>query len=607
SLFVLGLILSAAVAIPVDPYGLSSPGLSYAAPAISYAAPKLLAAPAISYAAPKLLAAPAISYAAPSISYAAPKLVAAPVAVAKQEETLVNGVVHGSYSLAEPDGTIRKVTYTADKIHGFNAVVEKKGVAAVAIAKPAVAVAAVPAITKIGYASAPGLSLVPLGVPLNTEVDPHPQYAFAYNVQDAITGDSKSQQEVRDGDVVKGSYSVVDADGSLRTVFYTADPINGFNAVVQRGPVPQFRMAHKLILVLSALVAVSSAVVVPGPGLAPLGYPAYPALAKVAVAKVAAPEPYDPNPQYSFSYDVHDGSTGDVKSQQESRSGDVVQGAYSLIEADGTRRIVEYTADPVHGFNAVVHREGAVVKAVAPVAKVLAPAPLLHAAPLVAKRGAGCLAALRPERIIECTASVEREPKTEPKTELVPTAEKLIRYRRQPPFAVVKRSKLRRRTKGHPKLKYGPPPPPHIRYSKPSFEAQHIEEPSFSIDDFQHLKFDGADFKIPTSSYEAQSMDLDFYNHDTEPDLYGAHKFPSLDFGLVTTHEHVPHQKYGLPPLQQSFQPDHSFARTMSHRHLLLRRPIRRPSHSLRSAHCSGTRSQLSASGSASSRFVFHL
>jgi len=77
-----------------------------------------------------------------------------------------------------------------------------------------------------------------VGVPLNTEVDPHPQYAFAYNVQDAITGDSKSQQEVRDGDVVKGSYSVVDADGSLRTVFYTADPINGFNAVVQRGPVP---------------------------------------------------------------------------------------------------------------------------------------------------------------------------------------------------------------------------------------------------------------------------------------------------------------------------------------------------------------------------------
>ncbi|EDW50440.1 extensin [Drosophila sechellia] len=171
------------------------------------------------------------------------------------------------------------------------------------------------------------------------------------------------------------------------------------------------------------------------------------------------------------------------------------------------------------------------------------------------------LALCLPHALSESNAtSVEATPKTESKAELVPTAEKLIRYRRQPPYAVIKRSKLRRRRKGHPKIKYGPPPP-HIRYSKPSFPTHtHIEEPSFSLDDFQHLKFDGADFKIPTSSYEAQSMDLDFYNHDTEPDLYGAHKFPSLDFGLVTTHEHVPHQKYGLPPVQQSFQPDHSFA-----------------------------------------------
>lgn len=73
-----------------------------------------------------------------------------------------------------------------------------------------------------------------------------------------------------------------------------------------------------------------------------------------------------------------------MKSQQEQRSGDVVQGAYSLIEPDGTRRIVEYVADPVHGFNAVVRREPIAVKAVAPVAKILAPAPLLSA-PVLAK------------------------------------------------------------------------------------------------------------------------------------------------------------------------------------------------------------------------------
>lgn len=46
----------------------------------------------------------------------------------------------------------------------------------------------------------------------------------------------------------------------------------------------------------------------------------------------------------------------------------MVQGSYSLVEPDGTRRVVEYTADPHNGFNAVVHKEplGAVKAAVAP-------------------------------------------------------------------------------------------------------------------------------------------------------------------------------------------------------------------------------------------------
>lgn len=39
---------------------------------------------------------------------------------------------------------------------------------------------------------------------INTSYDPLPQYTYAYNVQDALTGDHKSQQETRDGDVVKG-------------------------------------------------------------------------------------------------------------------------------------------------------------------------------------------------------------------------------------------------------------------------------------------------------------------------------------------------------------------------------------------------------------------
>lgn len=55
-------------------------------------------------------------------------------------------------------------------------------------------------------------------------------------MSDYHTGDVKSQHETRDGDVVKGSYSLVEPDGTIRTVEYTADKVNGFNAVVHRTP-----------------------------------------------------------------------------------------------------------------------------------------------------------------------------------------------------------------------------------------------------------------------------------------------------------------------------------------------------------------------------------
>lgn len=62
----------------------------------------------------------------------------------------------------------------------------------------------------------------------------HPQYKFSYGVNDPHTGDHKSQHEERDGGIVKGSYTVADPDGTLRTVHYTADDHNGFNAVVSK-------------------------------------------------------------------------------------------------------------------------------------------------------------------------------------------------------------------------------------------------------------------------------------------------------------------------------------------------------------------------------------
>ncbi|KAF6212025.1 hypothetical protein GE061_012543 [Apolygus lucorum] len=61
-----------------------------------------------------------------------------------------------------------------------------------------------------------------------------PKYAYEYKVHDPHTGDFKSQHETREGDVVKGYYTIKEADGTTREVHYTADHKNGFNAEVKR-------------------------------------------------------------------------------------------------------------------------------------------------------------------------------------------------------------------------------------------------------------------------------------------------------------------------------------------------------------------------------------
>lgn len=61
--------------------------------------------------------------------------------------------------------------------------------------------------------------------------------------------------------------------------------------------------------------------------------------------------------KYDFNYGVHDEHTGDIKSQTETRDGDVVQGSYTVIDPDGFKRTVTYTADEHNGFKAIVNRE----------------------------------------------------------------------------------------------------------------------------------------------------------------------------------------------------------------------------------------------------------
>ncbi|KAF0759242.1 cuticle protein 7-like [Aphis craccivora] len=88
---------------------------------------------------------------------------------------------------------------------------------------------------------------------------------------------------------------------------------------------------------------------------APTYKPAYSAPAYSA-PKAYAPEPaYLPTP-YNFEYSVNDPHTYDVHSQSEYSDGNGnVKGTYSLLEADGSTRVVDYTADS-YGFNAEVKK-----------------------------------------------------------------------------------------------------------------------------------------------------------------------------------------------------------------------------------------------------------
>jgi len=64
----------------------------------------------------------------------------------------------------------------------------------------------------------------------------YPAYKYSYGVSDKHTGDVKNAAEVRDGDVTKGSYSLIQPDGVLRTVNYIVTPHGGFQAqVINKG------------------------------------------------------------------------------------------------------------------------------------------------------------------------------------------------------------------------------------------------------------------------------------------------------------------------------------------------------------------------------------
>ncbi|RZF35623.1 hypothetical protein LSTR_LSTR005151 [Laodelphax striatellus] len=136
---------------------------------------------------------------------------------------------------------------------------------------------------------------------------------------------------------------------------------------------------------LAVILSVGVAMVMAYPVEYPFSYAAPVAAYHAPVAYAAVPkvEEYS-HPKYHFNYGVKDTHTGDIKSQTEERDGDVVKGQYTLLEADGTTRTVDYSADDHSGFNAVVTKSGHAVHPAAPVKAVAYAAPatyVAHAAP----------------------------------------------------------------------------------------------------------------------------------------------------------------------------------------------------------------------------------
>ncbi|TKX27871.1 cuticular protein RR-2 [Spodoptera litura] len=118
-----------------EPLHYAAPVAQYAAPVAHYAAPVThYAAPVAHYAAPVAHYDGHDSYVSDLIIFGAEKAhpkydfaysVADPHTGdhKSQHESRDGDAVHGYYSLAQPDGSIRKVEYTADAHNGFNAVV----------------------------------------------------------------------------------------------------------------------------------------------------------------------------------------------------------------------------------------------------------------------------------------------------------------------------------------------------------------------------------------------------------------------------------------------------------------------------------------------------
>ncbi|XP_049855073.1 cuticle protein 18.6-like [Schistocerca gregaria] len=235
--------------------------------------------------------------------------------------------VTGAYSLIDADGTTRIVEYTADDHNGFQAVVKRVGHPTPA--PPRAVVVAAPAPVPAAHA---------------------PVYAAAPVAQAAVYA----------GPVAHAPVHAAPAPAPAAHAAILAAPVPASHAYAYPAPAQGLaphaaHLSHHGATTMRATVVALACLL---------------AAAHAGLLPHAPPPPPPPPPQheiiydyvapasYRFDYAVRDGHTGDAKTQWEHRDGDTVRGAYSLVDADGTTRIVEYTADPHNGFRAEVKRLG---------------------------------------------------------------------------------------------------------------------------------------------------------------------------------------------------------------------------------------------------------
>ncbi|XP_072940693.1 uncharacterized protein [Epargyreus clarus] len=209
---------SAAISTPVTSSYRAPVVAQYSAPAVSHVTPVVAqyTAPAVAqYSAPATQYSSSVShYSAPAITQHVAPVVTQHVAPVVTQHAAPVYTQHAAPVYTQHAPVISHVSH---------------------VAAPAVAVAPVAQVSHVshvGHVATASHAAKNVHTEFLENYDAHPRYAFEYAVNDPHTGDIKQQKEERDGEVVKGQYSLVEPDGSVRTVNYVADWETGFHADV---------------------------------------------------------------------------------------------------------------------------------------------------------------------------------------------------------------------------------------------------------------------------------------------------------------------------------------------------------------------------------------